>query len=97
MYNIDCTPKNTNTSTFVETSDQIKNKKCTINPQNKNNKCFQYSATLSLYHQEIKCHPERISKIKPFINNLSWENINFPTQEQDYQQFEMNNKSSQLL
>ena len=77
MNNNDHTSKNTNTSTFIETPDQIKNKKCTINPQNKDNKCFQYSVTLSLYHQEIKCHPERISKIKPFINNFNRENINF--------------------
>ena len=90
------TPKNTNTSTFIETPDLIKNKKCTINSQNKDNKCFQYSVTLSLYHQEIKCHPKRISKIKPFVNNLNWENINFLPQEQDYQSFEMNNKSIAL-
>ena len=51
---------------------------------------------LSLYHQEFRCHPERISKIKLIINNLNWENINFPQQEQDYQQFEMNNKSITL-
>ena len=45
-----------------------------------------------MYHKQIKCHPESTSKIKPFINNLNRENINFPPQEQDYQQFEMNNK-----
>ena len=92
MCNIDCTPKNTSASTFIETPDLIKNKKCTINPQNKGNKCFSFS----LYHQEIKCHPERMSKIKSFVNNFNWENINFPPQEQDYQQFEMNNKSIAL-
>ena len=27
-------------STFIESPDWIKNKKCTINPQNKDNKCF---------------------------------------------------------
>ena len=96
MYNIDYIQKTTDDSTFTETPDQIKNKKCTINPQNKDNKCFQYSITTYLYHKEIKCHPERISKIKPFINNFNWENINFPPQEQDYQQFEMNNKSIAL-
>ena len=96
MYNIDYIQKTTDGSTFIEISDQIKNKKCTINPQNKDNKCFQYSITIYLYHKEIKCHPERISKIKPFINNFNWENINFPPQEQDYQQFEMNNKSIAL-
>ena len=74
----------------------MKNKKCTINPQNKDNKCFQYSVTLFLFHNQIKCHPERISKIKPFINNLNWEKINFPPQEQDYQQLQINNNSNAL-
>ena len=80
-------------NTFIESPDWIKNKKCTINPQNKDNKCFQYSIIVSLYHKEIKNNPERISKIKPFINNLNWENINFPPEEGDYKTFEMNNKS----
>ena len=35
-------------------------------------------------HQEIKCHPERITKIKPFINNFSWKNINFSPTKQDF-------------
>ena len=60
MYSIDYTPRNNNTSTFIETPDVIKNKKCIINPQYKDNKCVQYSVTLSLHHQEIKCHLERI-------------------------------------
>ena len=58
-------------NTFTESLDWIKNKKCTINPQNKDNKFFQYSVIISLYHKEIKNNPERISKIKPFINNLN--------------------------
>ena len=79
--------------TFIETPDWIKNKKSTINPQNfKDNKCFQYSVIISLYHKQIKNNPERISKIKPFSINLNWEYINFPPQEQDYQQLEMKNK-----
>ena len=49
-----------------------------------------------MYHKEIKCDPERISKIKPFINNFDWENINFPPQEQDFKTFEMNNNSIAL-
>ena len=83
-------------NTFVESPDWIKNKKCTINTQNKDNKCFQYSIIVSLHHKEIKNNPERVSKIQPFINNLSWENINFPPEEQDYETFEMNNKSIAL-
>ena len=83
-------------NTFIESPDWIKNKKCTINPQNKDNKCFQYSVTISLNYQKIKNNPERISKIKPFINNLNWNNINFPPKEQDYKTFQMNDKSIAL-
>ena len=49
-----------------------------------------FCVTAYLYHKEIECHPERISKIKPYINNFNWENINFPPQEQDFKTFEMN-------
>ena len=43
---------------------------------------------------EKKCC--RISKIRPYINNLNWENINFPPKEQDYNTLEINNKSITL-
>ena len=85
-----------NDSTFIDVPKWTKNKKRTINPQNNHNKCFQYSVTLSLYHQEIGINSFRISKIKPFINNLNWNNINFPPQEQDYKTLEINNKSIAL-
>ena len=55
-----------------------------MNPQNNDKKCFQYSIILSLYHEQIKNNFFRISKIKSYINNLNWDNINFPPQEQDY-------------
>ena len=83
-------------NTFIESPEWIKNKKCTMNPQNKDNKCFLYSITVALNYQNIKNNPERISKIKPFINSLNWDNINFPPKEQDYKNFEMNNKSIAL-
>ena len=70
----------------------VKSKKCKINPQNNDNKCFQYAVTLSLYHQQMGKNSFRISKIKSFVNNLNWNNINFPPQQQDYGNFEMNNK-----
>ena len=49
-----------------------------------------------MYNKEIKYNPEIISKIKPFLNNLNWENINVPPEEQDYRTFELNNKSIAL-
>ena len=33
--------------------------------------CFQYSVTLALNYEEIKWNPERVSNIKPFINNIT--------------------------
>ena len=43
-------------NTFIESPEWIKNKKSTVNPQNNDNKCFQYSVALFLYHKEIKHH-----------------------------------------
>ena len=47
-------------NTFIESPEWIKNKKCTINSQNKDNKCFQYSVTIALNYQKVKNNPERI-------------------------------------
>ena len=44
----------------------LKNKKATINPKNNDSKCFQYAIIVSLNHEQIKSHPERVSNILPF-------------------------------
>ena len=46
--------------------------KTTINPKNNDDKCFQYAITVALNHEQIKDHPERISKIKYFIDQYNW-------------------------
>ena len=82
-----------NNSTLIETPDWVKNKKCTINPQNSDNNGFQYSVTLSLYHEQITGkNLFRVSNIKPFVDNINRKNINFPPQEQNNKTLEMNNK-----
>ena len=54
---------------YIDFPDLIKNKKTKLNPiHKKNNKCFQYTATVALNHEEIRKHAKRIAKIKPFIN-----------------------------
>ena len=58
MYNTDYTPKETTInnlmySTFIVTPEWIKLKGSVLNPHNTDNKCFQYSITLSLYHEQI--------------------------------------------
>ena len=72
------------------------NKRATINPKNKDNKCFQYSITVALNHQNIENHPERISNIKPFINQYNWKDIDFPAGIKDWKKFERNNKTVAL-
>ena len=69
----------------IDSPDWIKNKKATINPINKkDNKCFHYAVTVALNHEEIKKGPQRITKIKPFIDKYKWEEINFPSEKDDW-------------
>ena len=76
---------------YKDSPDQITNKKTTINPINKkDNKCFQYAATVALNHREIKKDLQRITKMKPFINKYNCEGINFPSEEDDCKKFEKN-------
>ena len=61
--------KNPNLGGYVDSPDWIKNKRATINPINKkDDKCFQYTITVTLNYEEIGKHAERITKVKPFIN-----------------------------
>ena len=74
-----------------------KKQKATINPKNKkDDKYFQYAITVALNYQQINNHPERIEKIKAFINKYNWKKINFPSHKEDWHNFEKNNKSIAL-
>ena len=84
-------------SSYIKSPEWIKNKKLTINPQNiEDNNCFQYAITAALNYQNINSHPERISKLKPFINNYNWKDIEFPSRSKDWRKFEQNNKTIAL-
>ena len=84
-------------SSYIDSPIWIKNKGVTINPQNTEaNKCFQYAITATLNYQNINHHPERISKLKPFINNYKWKDIDFPSHSKDWRKFECNNKAIAL-
>ena len=41
----------------------------------------------------LKKNPQRISKIKPFINQYDWKGINFPSHKEDQKKCESNSKS----
>ena len=57
---------------YIDSPKWLKNKKATINPKNKDNKCFQYALTIEFNHEHIGKDPQRITKIKPFIDQYSW-------------------------
>ena len=69
---------------YIKSLEWILNKRATINPKNKDNKCFQYSVTVALNHQNIENLPERISNIKHFIDNYNWKGIDFPAGIKDW-------------
>ena len=80
---------------YIKSPEWVINKRATINPKNKD-KCFQYSITVALNHQNIENHPERISNIKPFINQYNWKDIDFPAGIKDWKKLERNNKTIYL-
>ena len=51
---------------YIDSPIWLKDKKASINPKNNDYKCFQYALTVALNYEQIKDHPQRILKIKPF-------------------------------
>ena len=78
---------------YIDSPKWLKNKKATINLKSNDDKCFKYALTVALNYEQIKDHPERISKIKPFIDQYNWREIDFPSHSKDWKKFESNNKS----
>ena len=82
---------------YIKSSKWLRNKGATINPQNyDDNNCFQYAITIASNHQNIENHPERISNLKPFIDQYKWKGIEFPSHSKDWKKFEQNNKAIAL-
>ena len=81
---------------YIDFPDWIKKKKATINPKNKNHKCFQYAVTVPLTYVEIKWNPERVSNIKLFVNKCNWKRINYSSKTDNWETFEKNNSAVAL-
>ena len=77
---------------YIDSPKWLKDKKSTINPKNNDHKCFQYVVTLALNLDNIDNHPERISKIKPFIDQYNWKDIDFPSTIKDWRKLELHNE-----
>ena len=57
---------------------------------------FQNALDDALNYQNIESHPQRISKLKPYINKYNWEGIEVPAGPKDWKKFERNNKTIAL-
>ena len=77
---------------YIDSPKWLKDKKSTINPKNNDDKCFQYAVTLAQNLDNIDNHPERISKIKPFIDQYNCKEKDFPARSKDWRKFELNNE-----
>ena len=56
---------------YIDSPEWLKIRKQQINPKNNDDKCFQYFIAVALNYQKIKNNQERISKIKPFIDQYN--------------------------
>ena len=63
---------------------------------NNNNNNFKDALDDALNYQNIEIRPERISKLKPYINKYNWEGIDFPAGPKEWIKFEKNNKTIAL-
>ena len=77
----------------LSSSEWLRSKKESITNEDT---CFQNAQNDSLDYQNIKTHPERISKLKPYINKYKWKDIKFPSYKEDWKKFEQNNKEIAL-
>ena len=57
---------------------------------------FQNALDDALNYQNIERDPQRISKLKPYINKYNWEGIEFPAGPKEWGKFERNNKTIAL-
>ena len=79
-------------SSFIELPEYLNNKKCIINIKNNDTKCFMYSILCALHFDDISKDHQRVSKYKPYENELKFDNIEFPVSVDDIAEFEkMNN------
>ena len=77
---------------YIDSPKWLKDKKSTTNPRNNDDRCFQYAVTLALNLDKINKHPQRISKIKHFIDQYNWKDIDFPSTSKDWKKLELNNE-----
>ena len=77
---------------YMDSLKWLKDKKSTINHINNDGKGFQYAVTLALNLDKIRKNPQRISKIKPFMDQYNCKDIDLPSTSKDWRKLESNNE-----
>ena len=70
--------------------------RCKKEPITNGDNSFQNVLNDALDYQRIKKGPQKISKLKPYINQYNWRGIKFPSNKEDWKNFEQNNKEIAL-
>ena len=71
-------------------------KEAIINNNDNNNNDLQNALNYALNYQTSEKNPQRISKLKPYINKYNWQGINFPAGSKECQKLEKNNNTIAL-
>ena len=77
-------------SSYVDLPESIKGKKALLNPQNKDEECFECAVIAALYHEEIKKDHQRVSKLEPYENQYNWKGLQFRVLIKKIDRFEKN-------
>ena len=77
-------------SSYIALPRFITNKKAVINIQNRDNECFKWSILRHLHPTEN--HPEGVSSLREFENDLNFRGIQFPMKLTDIPRFEKQNQ-----
>ena len=80
----------------IKSPEWILNKKATINPKNKDNKCFQYAVTVALIIKKLENIQKEYQILNSLLINIIGKFWNFPLGIKDWKKFEQNNKTVSL-
>ena len=76
-YHLQKTSLNRKRGSYIDSPERLKKKKAKTNPKNSDDSCFQSTLTAALGYRNYKSHPERVSNLKPFIDQCYWKEIDF--------------------
>ena len=81
-----------NSSSYIPLPEIIRKKKAIVNIQNRDQKCFLWSA-LRYLHECQNPNPQKINDIKQYENELNSKGMDFPVKLKDISKFENQNPS----